>query len=174
MAIVIGKKASCVRAEDAMDYVFGYMNFIDGSARGLKPPTNVFFQMKSRDTFAPIGPYIVTKDEIRDPQNLQIRLWVNGKIKQDFNTSKMLTNIRDSIAWVSSIQTLMPGDIIATGTDHCGLNAFQNDDVVELETEGLGRFAHQDQRRPEAYLDSRAAYRPAQQGARSNSIPANR
>jgi 2-keto-4-pentenoate hydratase/2-oxohepta-3-ene-1,7-dioic acid hydratase in catechol pathway len=96
--------------------------------------------MKSRDTFAPIGPYIVTRDEIPDPQNLQVRLWVNGEIKQDFNTRKMITGVRDSIAWVSAIQTLMPGDILATGTDHCGLNAFQHGDIVELETEGLGRL----------------------------------
>src|SRR5438034_6372393 len=78
MAVIIGKRASNVKAADAMDYVFGYTNFIDGSARGLPPAGNVFFQMKSRDTFAPIGPYIVTKDEIRDPQKLQIRLWNNG------------------------------------------------------------------------------------------------
>ncbi|MBW5435734.1 fumarylacetoacetate hydrolase family protein [Bradyrhizobium canariense] len=140
MAVVIGRTASNVDAEHAMDYVFGYLNFIDGSARGLQPTTNSFFQMKSRDTFAPIGPFIVTRDEIEEPQNLAVRLWVNGAIKQDFNTRKMITGVRDSIAWVSSIQTLMPGDILATGTDHCGLNAFQHGDVVELETEGLGRL----------------------------------
>ena len=138
LAVVIGKRANHVSADEAMDYVFGYTNFIDGSARGLSPPTNVFFQMKSRDTFAPIGPYIVTRDEISDPQNLRIRLWVNGEIKQDFNTRKMITDIKNSIAWLSAIHPLIPGDIIATGTDHCGLNAFQDGDVVELETEGMG------------------------------------
>src|SRR5712691_5026395 len=79
MAVVIGKKATSVSQANAMDYVFGYTNFIDGSARGLPPPGNVFFQMKSRDTFAPIGPFLVTADEIKDPQKLQIRLWNNGK-----------------------------------------------------------------------------------------------
>ena len=74
LAVVIGKHASNVKAADAMDYVFGYMNFIDGSARGLPPSGNVFFQMKSRDSFAPIGPYIVTADEVEDPQNLGITL----------------------------------------------------------------------------------------------------
>jgi 2-keto-4-pentenoate hydratase/2-oxohepta-3-ene-1,7-dioic acid hydratase in catechol pathway len=138
LAVVIGKRASHVRADEAMDYVFGYTNFIDGSARGLPPPTNTFFQMKSRETFAPIGPYLVTRDEISDPQNLRIRLWVNGEIKQDFNTRKMITDIKNSIAWLSAIHPLMPGDIIATGTDHCGLNAFQDGDVIELETDGLG------------------------------------
>lgn len=140
MAVIIGKRASHVSAEDAMDYVFGYTNFIDGSARDLQPASNTFFQMKSRETFAPIGPWIVTRDEIANPQNLQVRLWVNGDLKQDFNTRKMMTNIKESIAWVSAIQTLMPGDIIATGTDHCGLNAFQDADVVELETQDLGRL----------------------------------
>lgn len=138
MAVVIGKRASNVRVDEAMDYVFGYINFIDGSARGLPPSTNSFFQMKSRATFAPMGPYLVTSDEISDPQNLRIRLAVNGEIKQDFNTKKMVTDIRNSIAWLSAIHPLVPGDIIATGTDHCGLNAFQDGDVVELETEGLG------------------------------------
>jgi 2-keto-4-pentenoate hydratase/2-oxohepta-3-ene-1,7-dioic acid hydratase in catechol pathway len=138
LAVVIGKRASHVRADEAMDYVFGYTNFIDGSARGLPPPTNTFFQMKSRETFAPIGPYVVTRDEIPDPQNLRIRLWVNGELKQDFNTRKMVTDIKNSIAWLSEIHPLMPGDIIATGTDHCGLNAFQDGDIVDLETEGLG------------------------------------
>ena len=80
LALVIGKRARNVSAADAMDYVFGYTNFIDGSARGLQPPGNTFYQMKSRDSFAPIGPYLVTADEISDPQKLQIRLWNNGTL----------------------------------------------------------------------------------------------
>jgi 2-keto-4-pentenoate hydratase/2-oxohepta-3-ene-1,7-dioic acid hydratase in catechol pathway len=140
LALVIGKRASRVRAADAMDYVFGYTNFIDGSARALPPPGNVFYQMKSRDTFAPIGPYLVTKDEIRDPQKLQVRLWVNGTLKQNFNTDDMAHDIRRCIEWVTSIHTLEPGDVLATGTNHRGLSAFQDGDVVELETEGLGRL----------------------------------
>ncbi|MDX2158987.1 MAG: fumarylacetoacetate hydrolase family protein [Hyphomicrobiaceae bacterium] len=140
MAIVIGKRARNVKAADAMQYVFGYMNFIDGSARGLPPPNNVFFQMKSRDTFAPIGPWIVTADEIADPQNLQIRLWNNGRLRQSFNTNDMAHDIRRCIEWATSIHTLEPGDILATGTNHRGLHAFQDGDVIELETEGLGRL----------------------------------
>ena len=140
MALVIGKPASNVRAADAMSHVFGYVNFIDGSARGLPPAGNVFYQMKSRDTFAPIGPVIVTADEIADPQNLQIRLWVNGVLKQNFNTSDMAHKIPRCIEWVSSIHALQPGDILATGTNHRGLNAFQDGDRIELETEGLGRL----------------------------------
>jgi 2-keto-4-pentenoate hydratase/2-oxohepta-3-ene-1,7-dioic acid hydratase in catechol pathway len=96
--------------------------------------------MKSRETFAPIGPYIVTADEISDPQKLQIRLWVNGVLKQNFNTSDMARKIPDCVEFISSIHTLEPGDILATGTNHRGLNAFQDGDTVELETEGLGRL----------------------------------
>ncbi|HXP04270.1 MAG TPA: fumarylacetoacetate hydrolase family protein [Stellaceae bacterium] len=140
MAVVIGKKATSVSEANAMSHVFGYTNFIDGSARGLPPPGNVFFQMKSRDTFAPIGPYLVTADEIKDPLKLQIRLWNNGVIQQNFNTDDMGHKIAKCIAWLSSIHTLYPGDIIASGTNHRGLNPFMDGDTVELETEGLGRL----------------------------------
>ncbi len=140
LGLVIGKRATNVKAEDAMEYIFGYVNFIDGSARGLPPAGNTFFQMKSRDTFAPMGPYIVTADEIDDPQKLHVQLWVNGVLKQNFNTDDMAHKIPRCIEWVSSIHTLEPGDIVATGTNHRGLGAFQDGDVVELEVEGLGRL----------------------------------
>src|SRR5713226_158971 len=140
MALVIGKRASNVKASEAMGYVFGYTNFIDGSARGLLPPGNTFYQMKSRDTFAPMGPYLVTADEVPDPHKLQIRLWVNGTLKQNFNTSDMAHKIPRCIEWVTSIHTLEPGDVLATGTNHRGLSAFQDGDRIELETEGLGRL----------------------------------
>jgi 2-keto-4-pentenoate hydratase/2-oxohepta-3-ene-1,7-dioic acid hydratase in catechol pathway len=136
MAIVIGKRASAVRAEDAMDYVFGYLNFVDGSARGVP----AFYQMKSRETFAPMGPYLVTADEVPDPDSIQVRLWVNGELKQNFNTGDMAHKIPRCIEWVTSIHTLEPGDVLATGTNHRGLSAFQDGDLVELETEGLGRL----------------------------------
>jgi 2-keto-4-pentenoate hydratase/2-oxohepta-3-ene-1,7-dioic acid hydratase in catechol pathway len=121
-----------------MEYAFGYCNFIDGSARGLLPTGNTFYQMKSRDTFAPIGPYLVTADEIADPHKLAIRLSVNGTVKQSFNTSDMAHRIPRCIEWVTSIHTLEPGDILATGTNHRGLSAFMDGDRIELETEGLG------------------------------------
>jgi len=140
VAVIIGKRATNVRAADAMSYIFGYTNFIDGSARGLAPSGNTFYQMKSRDTFCPLGPYLVTADEIRDPHNIPIKLWVNGELKQSFNTSDMAHKIPRCIEWVTSIHTLEPGDVLATGTNHRGLSAFQNGDVVELETEGLGRL----------------------------------
>ena len=140
VALVIGKRASHVPAAKAMDYIFGYMNFIDGSARGVVPPNNVFYQMKSRDTFAPIGPYIVTADEISDPHHLQLKLSVNGTVMQNFNTSDMAHKIPRCIEWVSSIHALEPGDILATGTNHRGLNPFHDGDVVEFETERLGKL----------------------------------
>jgi 2-keto-4-pentenoate hydratase/2-oxohepta-3-ene-1,7-dioic acid hydratase in catechol pathway len=140
VAVVIGRRASHVSAADAMSHVFGYTNFVDGSARGLLPPGNTFYQMKSRDTFAPIGPALVTADEVPEPHRLQIRLAVNGEVKQSFNTSDMAHKIPRCIEWVTSIHALEPGDILATGTNHRGLSAFMNGDVIELETEGLGRL----------------------------------
>ena len=133
LAVVIGKRASNISEDEAYDHIFGYLNFIDGSARGVP----AFYQMKARETFAPIGPWITTADEIADPMKLQIQLRVNGKLKQNFNTDDMAHNIAKSIAWVSSIHTLEPGDILATGTNHRGLSALQGGDTVELEVEGL-------------------------------------
>lgn len=135
-AAVIGRRASNVSEASAMDYVFGYVNFIDGSVRGASS----HYQMKARETFSPIGPYLVTADEVRDPHDLQIRLWVNGELRQDFSSSGMAHRLPSCIAWASSIHTLEPGDILATGTSHDGLSAFQDGDEVELETDGLGRL----------------------------------
>ncbi len=137
LALVIGKTATNVKAADAMDYVFGYTCFIDGSARGVP----AFYQMKSRETFAPIGPWIVTADEIADPQNLQITLTNNGEVKQNFNTDDMAHKIARCIEWVSSVHTLLPGDILATGTNHRGLHAFQDGDRIALTVEQVGTLA---------------------------------
>ncbi len=140
MALVIGKRAEQVKAEDAYDYIFGYLNFVDGSARGLQDGGNTFYQMKSRETFAPMGPWLVTADEISDPLNLQVRLWVNGELKQNYNTSDMAHKIPRCIEWASSMHTLEPGDVLALGTNHRGLSALIDGDLVELEVEGLGRL----------------------------------
>jgi len=139
LALVIGKKATNVPAANAFDYIFGYTNFIDGSARGLGG-ASVFHAMKSRDTFAPIGPYIVTADEIANPQNLQIQLRNNGDLMQNFNTDDMAHKIGRCIEYITAIHSLDPGDIVATGTNHRGLHPFQDGDLIELETEGLGRL----------------------------------
>lgn len=140
LAIVIGKRGHRIPAARAMEYVFGYTNLIEGSVRGLGPERNNFYQMKSRDTFCCIGPSLVTADEIADPHNLQVRLWNNGKLMQDFNTRDMAYPIRRCIEFISSTHTLEPGDIIATGTNHQGLHPFADGDCIELEVEGLGRL----------------------------------
>ncbi|MBO0693564.1 MAG: fumarylacetoacetate hydrolase family protein [Acidimicrobiaceae bacterium] len=137
LAVVIGKRATNVPAAEAMDYVFGYTSLIDGSARGLP---GGFYQMKSRDTFCPIGPFLVTADEVPDPQNLSVRLWNNGTLFQDFHTSDMAHKIPRCIEFISSCHTLEPGDILSTGTNHRGLNPFMDGDRIELEVEGLGRL----------------------------------
>ncbi len=140
LAVVIGKRATQVSQADAMSHVFGYINFTDGSARGLPPAANTFYQMKSRDTFAPIGPFLVTADEIPDPHKLQVQLWVNGNLKQNYNTDDMAHKIPRCIEWITAIHSLEPGDVLATGTNHRGLSSFQDGDTVEIETKPLGRL----------------------------------
>ena len=140
MALIIGKHASNVKPENAYEHIFGYMGFIDGSARGLPPAGNTFNQMKSRDTFAPMGPWLVTADEIDDPLNLSVKLWVNEELKQTYNTSDMAHKIPRIIEWVTSIHDLEPGDVVATGTNHRGLSAFQDGDRINLEVQGLGNL----------------------------------
>lgn len=141
LALVIGPRADRVPAASAFAHVFGYTNLIDGSARGLPPSANVFYQMKSRSTFCPIGPWITTADEIADPQHLRIQLFNNGVLMQDFNTDDMAHPIDRCVEFISSIHPLEAGDLLATGTNHRGLNPFMDGDRVELEVEGLGRLA---------------------------------
>ncbi len=139
--MVIGKRAQNVSREEAMEYVFGYMNFNDVSARGLQPLGFAsFFMIKSWDTFAPMGPAIITADEIKDPQNLEVKLWNNGELRQDFNTSDMGNMIPELIRYASWVTTLEPGDVIGTGTNHQGLGAIQHGDILDMEISGLGRL----------------------------------
>jgi 2-keto-4-pentenoate hydratase/2-oxohepta-3-ene-1,7-dioic acid hydratase in catechol pathway len=142
LAIVIGRTARHIRAEDAYDYIFGYLNFIDGSARGLgSPGLDNFFPGKSWHTFGPMGPAVVTADDVKDPQNLRVKLWVNGFVRQDYNTSDMAHKIPQMVAWLSSVVTLEPGDLIACGTNHQGLGPLQDGDVLDMETDSLGRLS---------------------------------
>lgn len=140
LGLVIGKRGRNIPAANWREHVFGYINFIDGSARGLPPPGAVFYQMKNRETFAPIGPWIVTADEVPDPQNLDVKLWVNGELRQSFNTSDMAHKIPRAIEWVSAMHTLNPGDILATGTNHGGLSSLMDGDKVVLECEKCGKL----------------------------------
>ena len=143
IALVIGKTATKVSVEAASEYIFGYLNFVDGSARGLATGMGLSYFMKGQDDFAPLGPWITTADEITDPMNLQVQQWNNGKLTQDYNTSDMAHNIAESLAFVSSNTTLEAGDVIALGTNHQGLHPLQDGDVVEQETQFLGRLAFQ-------------------------------
>lgn len=138
LGVVIGRTARHVSSADASDYIFGFVNTIDGSARGLG--NGSFYWGKSWDTFAPMGPCVVTADEIKDPQNLQVRLWCNGEIRHDYNTSDMAYSIRRCIEWASGLIQLDPGDVIMTGTNHQGIGAIQDGDIVEMECEGLDRL----------------------------------
>jgi 2-keto-4-pentenoate hydratase/2-oxohepta-3-ene-1,7-dioic acid hydratase in catechol pathway len=141
LGLVIGKKASKVKAEEAYDYIFGYTNFIDVSARGFSPGgSGSFFWGKTWDTFGPLGPSIVTADEISDPQDLNVRLWINGTLYQDYPTSDMGHKIPRIVEWASWLTTLYPGDIIACGTNHYGLCALQDGDVMDMEIDGLGKL----------------------------------
>ncbi len=143
LAVVIGKKGKYVKKEDALDYVFGYTVINDISARDCRR-AGQWIVSKGQDTFAPLGPLLITKDEIPDPQNLNLLLKVNGIEKQNSNTRFMLFNIAELIEDLSTVFTLEPGDIIATGTPS-GVGAGRNPqewlgdgDVVEATIESIG------------------------------------
>ena len=170
LGLVIGRQASKVQAQDWKEYVFGYVNFIDVSSRGLgAPPMDSFFPTKSPHTSAPIGPYLVTADEVPDPQALNVRLSVGGALRQSFNTDDMAHPIPRVIEFASAITTLDPGDIVATGTNHRGLSPLQDGDTIEMEIDGLGTMhlsVRDDQRRewPRETRLEREARQAAQEG----------
>ncbi len=139
LALVIGKRATRVPADEAMRHVFGYVPFMDISARGTSGRT--MFQGKSYDTFGPLGPALVTADEIPDPHDLTVQLSVNGEPRQRYHTSDMANRIPQLIAFASSVCTLEVGDILACGTNHQGLGPVQDGDMVELTIERLGTLA---------------------------------
>lgn len=147
LAVVIGKKGKYVPKADAMDYVFGYTVINDISARDCRREGQ-WIVSKGQDTFAPMGPILVTKDEIENPHNLNLSLKVNGVEKQNSNTKFLLFNINDLIEDLSIVFTLEPGDIIATGTP-AGVGAGRNPqewlydgDIVEATVEGIGTIVN--------------------------------
>lgn len=144
LGLVIAKTGHDVSQADAMDHIFGYTAFVDVSARGgigrQGAGAGSFFG-KSYATFGPIGPCIVTKDEVPDPHKLAIKLWVNGQIRHDYNTDDMEHQIPEIIEFASSVTTLLPGDIIACGTNHQGLGPLQDGDTGEIEITSIGRFS---------------------------------
>jgi 2-keto-4-pentenoate hydratase/2-oxohepta-3-ene-1,7-dioic acid hydratase in catechol pathway len=147
LAVVIGKKGKYVTNADAMDYVFGYTVINDISARDCRREGQ-WIVSKGQDTFAPMGPILVTKDEIENPHNLNLSLKVNGVEKQNSNTKFLLFNINDLIEDLSTVFTLEPGDIIATGTPSgvgAGRNPQEwlgNGDVIEATVEGIGTIVN--------------------------------
>lgn len=149
LALVIGKTARNVSEEDAFDYIAGYMNCHDVSARDLQlEKGDQWIMGKSMDTFCPLGPYLVTKDEVPDPHNLSIRCLVNGEALQDSNTKELVFKIPYLMAYLSRHFTLLPGDVVTTGTPD-GVGAFRDPviwlkdgDVVTVEVEGLGQLTN--------------------------------
>jgi len=138
LVAVIGKEGKNVSRDNALSHVFGYTVGIDVSAR-----QEIFTQSlfnKSHDTFAPIGPYIVTADEIPDPHSLRVQLWVDGQPRHDFNTSDMGHQIPDCLEYVSAVTSLNPGDLIFTGTNHQGIGPMQDGERVETKIERIGSF----------------------------------
>jgi len=145
LAIIIGKKASYISKEEALDHVAGYVLHNDVSEREFQlERSGQWVKGKSCDTFAPIGPFIATKDEIKNPNNLNLWLKVNDKIMQDSCTSDFIFNVQHVISHISQFMTLLPGDIISTGTPFgvgLGLTPplyLKHGDIVELGIEGLG------------------------------------
>ncbi len=149
LAVVIGRSARGVEPDEAMEYVFGYMNANDVSSRDLQfSEGGQWTRSKSLDTFAPIGPYLVTRDEVPDPQNLSIRCILNGEVMQEGTTGKMIFGVAELVSFLSQGMTLEPGDIIMTGTPP-GVGfardpkVFLKDgDEVTIEIEGLGALTN--------------------------------
>ena len=145
LAIVIGNKASYVSEKDALSHVAGYVLHNDVSERSFQlERSGQWVKGKSCDTFAPIGPFIATPDEIGDPNNLNLWLKLNGEQMQKSNTSDFIFNIQQVVSYISQFMTLLPGDVISTGTPFgvgLGLNPpryLKNGDVIELGIDGLG------------------------------------
>lgn len=148
-AVVIGKQARNVAEADAYEFIAGYTNCNDVSARDLQlEKGDQWILGKSLDTFCPLGPYLVTKDEIADPHTLGIRCLVNGEVMQDSNTRELIFKLPYLIAYLSRAITLFPGDVITTGTPN-GVGAFRkppvflkHGDVMTVEVDGLGRLTN--------------------------------
>ncbi|HEY6534698.1 MAG TPA: fumarylacetoacetate hydrolase family protein [Candidatus Nitrosocosmicus sp.] len=144
IAVIMGKKIKNVSEEESLDAIFGYMVFHDVSARDIQFRDKQFTRGKSIDTFAPCGPWITTKDEIGDPQNLKIKTLVNGEIRQNSSSNNMVIPIRKIISSLSNLITIEPGDIISTGTPAGAAMSMKepkylkHDDVVEITIEKLG------------------------------------
>lgn len=148
LAVVIGRKCRGVSTSDALKYVAGYTCLNDVSARDFQRGDGQWVRAKSQDTFGPMGPYLVTGEDIPDPQTLPIRCVVNGTTLQESNTDKMIFGVRELIAFISRGITLEPGDVISTGTPH-GVGFARKPpiflkvgDEVVVEIDGIGRLSN--------------------------------
>jgi len=150
LVIVIGKTAKYIAKEDALSHVFGYCNVNDLSARDLQLRTQQWLLGKSCDKFSPLGPYLVTADEVGDPNNLQIKCIVNGDERQNSNTADMIFHCDEIVSYISQHMTLVPGDIILTGTPQGVVLGYPVEkqvwlkagDVVTIEIEKLGSLTN--------------------------------
>ena len=144
LAVVIGRTATAVSEADAYDYIAGYTVANDVSARDIQFRQQQWHQGKSYDTFCPMGPWLVTKDEIPDPNALAVKLTLNGEVLQDSNTDNLIFNVPTLVSRISSAMTLLPGDVISTGTP-AGVGVFRDPkillkagDYMETWVEGIG------------------------------------
>ena len=136
IAIVIGKAGRQIPADRALEHVFGFACLLDMTIRGKEE--RVF--RKSYDTFTPVGPWIVTADEVPDPSSMEMKLWVNDDLRQHANTRDLIVDMRQMVAVASSASTLQPGDLIATGTP-AGVGPVRDGDVITIEVAHVGRMS---------------------------------
>ncbi len=148
LAVVMGQKAKHVSEADALNYVLGYSTANDVSARDLQLLTGQWLLGKTLDKFLPLGPYLVTAEEVGDPQKLNLQTWVNGELRQNSNTSDMIFTVAQIVSYISRYMTLEPGDVIITGTPEgviLGMKEKQwlkPGDEVTVEVEKLGRLTN--------------------------------
>ena len=145
LGLVIGEEARYVRVDEALDYVFGYFTVNDMSVRDLQFRTSQWLLGKTPDKFFPTAPYLVTAEEVGDPQTLGLSCWVNGELRQNSNTADMIFSVAECISYISQYMTLKPGDVISTGTPEGVVMGMQEKnwlkpgDEVVVEVEGLGK-----------------------------------
>jgi 2-keto-4-pentenoate hydratase/2-oxohepta-3-ene-1,7-dioic acid hydratase in catechol pathway len=136
LAIIIKKKVKNIKASEAKKYILGYTCLNDVTARDLQNKDGQWIRAKSFDTFCPIGPYLETKLNSSD---LKIRAYLNGKIKQDSSTKDFIFSVSEIVSFVSRVMTLLPGDVISTGTPS-GIGPMKKNDIIEIEIENIGRL----------------------------------
>lgn len=148
LGVIIGRRTRDVSEEAALDHVFGYCVTNDLSARDLQMRTGQWLLGKTLDKFLPVGPHLVTADQVTDPQDLELRTWVNGELRQHSNTGDMIFGVAEIISYISRYMTLEPGDLISTGTPEGVILGMaeqvwlQSGDEVTVEVQGLGRLSN--------------------------------